>query len=110
MAELAVRKEVEVIAAGQNTPQEWADYCRQRERDSVQATIEWCRAVYDAKQNLSISFRGWADEYYREYSYSTLHKLAKTGASLDRLCSIATQRNVANDWTTLYLITTVTDK
>jgi N6-adenosine-specific RNA methylase IME4 len=96
-----------VLVDGERSPQEWADYCREGERESVHATIEWCRRVFEAKQNLEITFRDWADSYYTAYSFQTLNQLAKVGKKVDWLYGITRQRKVANDWYTLYLMTTV---
>ena len=61
------------------------------------------------KERLEISFREWADGYYIERDYSTLAKLAKIGDQAGRLLIINQQRDVANDWTALYMLTTLDD-
>ena len=97
----------ELMLPDDKTPQEWADYCREGERESVHATIEWCRRVYEAKQSIQITFREWADSYYESYAFGTLQQLAKVGEKKEWLSGITRHREVANDWYTLYLITTV---
>ena len=98
-----------VVLSGEKTDQEWVDYCREAERDSVIATIEYCRRLNEAKENISISFRKWADEYYIERDYSTLAKLVKIGDQADRMLLINNQHEVSNDWNALYKLTTLSD-
>lgn len=87
----------------------WREYIKDAERGSVEATLEWCRRVYEAKQAYGGSFRAWAEEWYAEYGYNALHKLAKVGEQHGRLCNVDTQKALPNDWIALYEATTLTD-
>ncbi len=62
------------------------------------------------KQDLQITFREWAEDYYDSYDYTSLCKLSKTRENIKILLRITQQREVANDWYTLYQITTLTDE
>jgi len=88
---------------------EWRDYVKDAERGSVEATLEWCRRVYEAKQHYGGSFRLWAAEWYSEYSYSVLGMLAKIGGENGRLFDIIKQRALPDDYRALYEVTTLTD-
>lgn len=88
---------------------EWRDYIKDAERGSVEATLEWCRRVHEAKQDYGGSFRDWADEWYAEYGYSVLGMLAKIGAEQPRLFDIIKHRELPDDYRALYEVTTLTD-
>jgi N6-adenosine-specific RNA methylase IME4 len=91
------------------TDEGWRDYIRDAERGSVEATLEWCRRVHEAKQAYGGSFRAWADEWYAEYSHQVLGKLAKIGEQESRLSLIKRQRELPNGYNALYEATTLTD-
>jgi hypothetical protein len=100
----------ELILAGDKTPQEWADYCRESEREAVEQTIEWCKRIRDARISLEqqkVTFREWAKDYYTEKSFPVLCKLSKIGENAEFLFHIMKQRKVANDWAALYSLTTL---
>ena len=86
---------------------QWRDYIKDAERGSVEATLEWCRRVYEAKQYYSGSFRAWAGEWYSEYGYSFLSKLVTIGRENERLVSQCETRELPNDPESLYLATTL---
>jgi N6-adenosine-specific RNA methylase IME4 len=88
---------------------EWRKYIKEAERGSVEATLEWCRRVHEAKQAYGGSFRSWAEEWYSEYSYSVLSKLAKVGAENQRLVFLIKKHEITNDYNVLYETTTLTD-
>jgi N6-adenosine-specific RNA methylase IME4 len=88
---------------------EWREYIKDAERGSVDATLEWCRRVHEAKQAYGGSFRAWADEWYAERSYSVLCKLAGIGLNYPRMLRITQHRELPDDWQALYSVTTLTD-
>lgn len=90
---------------------EWRKYIKEAEGESIQATLEWCSRIYEAYVTYDKSFRKWAEEWYQEYSASTLKQLARIGAEKDRLVSITNRfpEKVSNDWTALYQLTTLPD-
>lgn len=92
-----------------NDGNSWRDYIKEAERGSVESTLEWCRRVYEAKQHYGGSFRAWANEWYSEYGYNALFKLARVGKENPRLFIINKQTELPNDWNTLYQLTTLAD-
>lgn len=88
---------------------QWREYIKDAERGSVEATLERCRRVHEAKHAYGGSFRAWAEEWYAEYGYNALHKLARVGEQHPRLCNAITQSELPNDWGALYQLTTLTD-
>lgn len=101
--------EITIVTKGERTPQEWAEYCEAAKRDGIYALIEWGRRIYEAKQNLRISFREWAVEYYSTHEYTGLCKLAKIGENREWLSSVVDRYDVSADWTALYQLTTMSE-
>ena len=102
----------DIVLAHDNVPsadEEWRDYIKEAERGSVEATLEWCRRVHEAKQAYGGSFRAWAEEWYAEYAHSTLCNIAKVGEKHIAGLYSNTVQELPNDWAALYQLTTLTD-
>jgi len=97
------------LFCGGRTNEQWRDYIKESEREGINNILEWCKRIYEAKQAYGKSFAKWAKEWYQEYSISTLKKLSLIGEQNKRLVIIDNQKQISNDWNTLYEITTLDD-
>jgi len=97
------------------TAKEWREYIKKAEVSGFEGLLEWCHRIYEAKKAYGGSFREWAEEWYNEYSFSSLKQLAKIGEEKERLVTISNHpqvihKQVSADWRSIYEITTLNDE